>query len=94
MIKVAGRRLTCADVADGFRAKILRSLNVAAFKGACSRVGEGKVMEAFLRIVAENASFPNLGRRFRTRDVVVTTACGRLLRNRIRSLQSRKVSAV
>ena len=36
MIKVAGLRLTCAGGADGFWAKNLRSLNVAAF-------GEGKV---------------------------------------------------
>lgn len=36
MIKVAGFRLTCAGVADGFREKILRSLNVAA-----SGEGEG-----------------------------------------------------
>ena len=56
MIKVACLRLTRAGRADGFWAKILRSLNVAAFGaeeaarrvGSClrlpgSRVGEGKV---------------------------------------------------
>ena len=41
MIKVAGPRLTCAGGADGFWAKILRSLNVAAFgaEEAAKRVG-------------------------------------------------------
>lgn len=45
MIKVAGLRLTCAGVADGFRAKILRSLNVAAFgegKGGAAAVAAAK----------------------------------------------------
>ena len=49
MIKVAGPRLTRAARADGFRAKILRSLNVAAFRAG--KGFEGGLAAADFRVV-------------------------------------------
>ena len=50
--------------------------------------------EAFRRIMAENASFPNVRRRFWVLEVVETNVCNRLLQKRMRSLQSQEMSGV